>query len=399
MSIQTLREERTAKAREYRNILDKNPGKLTAEEQEKLTALGADIEALEQTISFHERAQDMAVEKQAQDAAGQLAKDNPQNATAQIFCKWLKGGDKALTAEDYQTIRNTMSTGTGDQGGYTVPTETASQVIDAMKKFGGMRQVATVISTAGGHEINWPTSDGTSEEGEILGENTSAGEASDPTFGTKPLVVYKFSSKPVACPIELLQDTTIQLESFINNRLAQRLGRITNKKFTLGSGSGEPTGIVTAVSVGKTGASGLDESVDYDSLVDLVHSVDPAYRELGGCRFMFHDLTLRDIKKIKDEQGRPIFLPSVDVKDPASILGYGYTINQSVAQMAANAKSILFGDFSHYVIRDAMAVQYFRFNDSAYASKGQVGFLAFLRSGGNYMDVGGAVKAFKNAAA
>ena len=66
--------------------------------------------------------------------------------------------------------------------------------------------------------------------------------------------------------------------------------------------------------------------------------------------------------------------------------------------MAANAKSLLFGDFSHYVIRDVMAVQLFRMTDSKYTEKGQVGFLAFMRSGGAMVDVGGAVKAYQNSA-
>ena len=66
--------------------------------------------------------------------------------------------------------------------------------------------------------------------------------------------------------------------------------------------------------------------------------------------------------------------------------------------MAASAKSIAFGDFSYYKIRDVMAIQMFRFTDSAYTKKGQVGFLAWMRSGGNFTDVGGAVKTFVNAA-
>jgi predicted phage gp36 major capsid-like protein len=40
----------------------------------------------------------------------------------------------------------------------------------------------------------------------------------------------------------------------------------------------------------------------------------------------------------------------------------------------------------------------FRFTDSAYTKLGQVGFLAWMRSGGNFIDVGGAVKLFVNAA-
>ena len=61
------------------------------------------------------------------------------------------------------------------------------------------------------------------------------------------------------------------------------------------------------------------------------------------------------------------------MKEPASILGYRYVINQSVPAMAATAKSVLFGDFSKYVIRDAMGITMYRFADSAFAQKGQVG--------------------------
>jgi HK97 family phage major capsid protein len=77
---------------------------------------------------------------------------------------------------------------------------------------------------------------------------------------------------------------------------------------------------------------------------------------------------------------------------------YPIIVNQDVATMAASAKSILYGDFSYYTIRDAMDVEMFRFTDSAYTKLGQVGFLAWMRSGGNLIDVGGAVKSFVNAA-
>lgn len=82
---------------------------------------------------------------------------------------------------------------------------------------------------------------------------------------------------------------------------------------------------------------------------------------------------------------------------PDSLLGYGITINQDVATMAASAKSILFGDFSKYIIRDVMSATLFRFTDSAYAKLGQVGFLMWARSGGNLVDTG-AVKYYANSA-
>ena len=391
MSIQSLREERTAKAREYRNILDNNSGPLSDEVKTKLDELEAGITGIEDRIAREQRVLDLEAEKVAVEAVAERTK----TPTKDLFSKWLRNGDRGMTSEDWQTIRNTMSTTTPAEGGYTVATEVATYVMDAMKAFGGMRQVATILRTDQGNPMTWPTSDGTTEVGEILAENASATDL-DVSFNTKNLPVYKYSSKVVTVPIELLQDSNVDIEAFVRARIAQRLGRITNTHFTTGDGSSKPTGIIAAASVGKTGASGQTTTVTYADLVDLEHSVDPAYRV--NCKWMFHDTTLKALKKILDSQNRPLWLPGISVKEPDTILGYTYQINQDVAVMAASAKSIAFGDLSKYVIRDVMAMTYYRFDDSAYAKKGQVGFLAFLRSGGNFMDVGGAVKLYQNAA-
>jgi len=215
------------------------------------------------------------------------------------------------------------------------------------------------------------------------------------------LKTYKFSSKVVACPFELLQDSSIDMEAFIKARLVTRLGRVTNTYFTTGTGSGQPNGIVTAATSGKVGTTGQTVTVIYDDLVDLVHSVDPAYRNLGRCKFMMNDSSLKVIRKIKDSSGRPIFMPGYDGLGgsfPDTLFGYQIQINQDISVMAANAKSILFGDFTFYKIRDAMDIQMFRFDDSAYIKLGQIGFLAWMRSGGNFVDVGGGVKYYQNSA-
>ncbi len=146
-------------------------------------------------------------------------------------------------------------------------------------------------------------------------------------------------------------------------------------------------------------------AITYASIIDLIHSVDPAYRAIGNCRFMMNDASVKVIRKIVDGSSRPIFVPGYDNTSgalansaPDTLCGYPITINQDVAVMAASAKSVAFGDFSYYYIRDAMEISMFRFTDSAYTKLGQVGFLAWMRSGGNLIDVGGAVKLFINAA-
>lgn len=405
-----LREQRNSHVTEMRNLLDNNKENWTGEIAKKYEEHDLAVANLDSQIKAQQRQLDLDAESHfgLQDglpaAAAAALNAAPRNGgqLKQVWDKWLRRGDNALTADDWALVRNTMSTTTPAEGGYTVQTDVASQIVDAMKDYSALRAsgLAEIIRTAQGNPISFPTSDGTAEEGEIIPENGSATD-DDIDFGVLNLGVYKFSSKVVTVPIELLQDSTANIEAFVTERLGQRLGRITERKFTLGSGSNEPRGVITASLVGVVGASGNISGITYDNLVDLEHSVNRAYRS-NDCAFMMNDNSLKVVRKIKDGQGRPIFVPGYETGVPGgapdTLLGRRLVINEMMADFAANAKPVAFGNFSYYKIRDVMDMTLFRFTDSAYTKKGQVGFLAWSRHGGNLIDVGGAVKTFQNAA-
>ncbi|CAM5220388.1 hypothetical protein CDEF62S_00639 [Castellaniella defragrans] len=400
-NLQAERERRTALAKETRNLLDQNPGTAwTDDHQKQYDERVAEIERIDDAIARHQKLMDLTAEEHMRDAVRDTAPAGNKDQAVALFDKWCRGGDNALTPDEWRAVRNTMSTTTDAEGGYTVPTTVATTILDALKAYGGMRAVADVIRTTTGEAMNFPTSDGTSEEGELVGENTSATDA-DISFGVKSLPVYKYSSKVVTVPWELLQDSSADIEGFVRGRLQVRLGRITNKHFTVGTGSGQPNGLITAASVGVTGAVSATAKITYEDLVDLEHSVDPAYR--AAASWMMHDDMLKLIRKVKDTDGRPIFAPGYEQGNPGGapdrLLNRTITVNQAIASPAVSAVSLAFGDFSYYKIRDVLAVTLFRFTDSAYTKKGQVGFLAWMRSGGNLVDVGGAVKTFKHGAA
>lgn len=409
-SIQALREQIAARAREVKALVEDKNTEWGPEQQEKYEAGIREIDEMKAQVDRLERTMNLLSEEDQNGALADAAAHRARAAGATtaeasrvraLFATWLRNGDRAMSAEDWSVIRNTMSTTTPSEGGYTVATEIARAVADALKSLGGMRSVATVLQTSNGQEISFPNSDGTAEEGEIVAQNASADDE-DISFGTTPIPVYKYSSKVVTVPVELLQDAVIDIEAFVNARCTSRVGRITNKHFTVGTGTGQPRGIVVASSAGKVGATGQTATVTVDDLIDLEHSVDHAYRELGRCRFMTHDNTFKVVKKLKDSTGRPLFIPGYDGlggKAPDTIMGYPVTINNHMPTMAANARSILFGDFTHYIIRDVVsATEYQRYTDSAYAKKGQVGFNLWARAGGNFTDVGGAVKHYANSA-
>ena len=410
-----LRERRNAKAQEAQALNAKFPAdqRMPADEANKLDTLLAEIEAVDAEITRETRLANLAAEQTdnlLQRVRDDATRDPSKHSeTSKALRAYLTGGVGALSeaqraelhARVTPDIRAAMSTTTNSEGGFTVATEYMRGLEEAMKAYGGMLSVATLIQTASGAAMQFPTADATAEEGEIVGQN-SAATGLDTTFGNTSLDVYKYSSKKIALPWELVQDSFIDIEAYIQGLLAVRLGRITNKHFTIGTGTGQPRGVVTGAALGKTGTTGQTLTVTYDDLVDLEHSVNRAYREGGRCRFMMADSSLKVVRKIKDGNQRPIFVPGYEQGNPGGapdrLMGRPITINDDVAAMAASAKSILFGDFSKYVVRRVMDLTMFRMTDSAFTLNGQVGFVAFQRIGGNLIDAGGAVKYYANSA-
>lgn len=413
--LQALRERRQSLAQKAQALNAKYPAdqRMPAEAAGELDTILAEIEAVDVEVAREDRARQLLADNpQAQhEAALNAATKDPSKhgAESAALRSFLTGGISALSAEQRNAmngrvnpdIRAAMSTTTTTEGGYTTALEYQRTLEEAMKAFGGIRSVASVIRTATGTQMQFPTADATAETGEIVGQNAAVA-LGETTFGLTTLDVYKYSSKKIALPFELIQDSFIDIEAYIQGLLAMRLGRITSTHFTTGSGTSQPRGIVTASSAGKTGTTGQTVTVTYDDLVDLEHSVDPAYRGNAGVGFMMNDASLKVVRKLKDSQGRPIFVPGYEHGNPGGapdrLLGRPIVISQEMPVMAANAKSILFGDFKKYVIRDVMDLTLFRMTDSAFTLSGQVGFVAFMRSGGNMVDAGGAVKAYVNSA-
>jgi HK97 family phage major capsid protein len=280
---------------------------------------------------------------------------------------------------------STLTTTSPEDGSYLIANELILPLERALLTYGGVRQVATVRRTLTGANLPIPTSDDTSNEGALLAENSITVEK-DTEFGQLVLGAFKFTSKKVLVSMELMQDSATDLAEFLGSALGERIGRITNRYGTTGTGSSEPKGIVTAAT--SSGVTLAAKTPTYLELVAIEGSVDPAYRV--GAGWMFPDSELQEIKKIVESTtGRPIWLPNMAGGAPDSILGYPYTINQHMDAAAAtgSGKSILFGLLSKYIWRDVRDVMLLRL-DELYAEYGQVAFLAFSRMDGDLLDAG-----------
>jgi HK97 family phage major capsid protein len=385
---------------------------MTPEEDAQYNAIHVDAESRRTTCEAEERQAaanaSLADTREQRAAGGGGSVDQLRERASAAIRSYLCSGQVAAehgdlmfpASQSAMNFRAAQTIGTGSSGGYTVPQGFWAAVQAAMKFYGGMRQANTFkLSTDMGNPLPIPTSDDTSNTGELIAENVQVAPQ-DIAFGSVTLNAYKFSSKLILIPFELLQDSGVDIEAFVSSRIGERLGRVQNTFQTTGTGTSQPQGIVTAATLGKTGASGQTTTLIYNDLVDLKYAVNRAYRD--GAQWMMNDATLAAILKLVDGSSRPLFESAYNVSlktgEPDTLLGQGVIINNDMAVMAASAKSILYGAFSSYWIRDVKAMMLLRLVER-YADYGQVGFITFTRSDAKLVDAGQhPVKYYINAA-
>lgn len=245
-------------------------------------------------------------------------------------------------------------------GGHLVPDEFLPQLSETLKAFGGMLQYCNVITTSTGADLSWPTVDDTGNIGQLLAENTQVAEQ-DVTFGERTLGAYKYTSKMIRVSWELLQDEAFGLPGYLVNAMGQRIGRIWAQHLVAGTGVSQPEGVLTNATVAVTSPAGANQTITLDNLIDLEHSIDPAYRALGNTRYGLADGALKILRKLKDADGRPIWQPIPAPGFPATINGQPYFVDNSLTAPAAGGKSVIFGDFkAGMIVRQVQGVQMVR---------------------------------------
>lgn len=388
---------------------------LTADEVERWNKLHDEADELKEKIERAERQEEReaGLSEVGEPRAGRPPVD-PEEATTEgrsgekeedleerAFWNFVRYGMSALPEEQRKVMESrqthldasgevnipeeirALAAGTGSAGGFSVPEGVMQDIVSAEKAFGGMRQTrAEVITTSDGRDIPIPQDDDTSNKGAILSENTQISEQ-DITFSSTTLSAFMYTSKLVRVSLQLLQDAAFDLQSWLPDKLGTRIGRITNEHFTTGTGSSQPNGVVTASTKGADAQNAA--SLAYDDFVTLQHAVDPAYQRNG--EWMLSNAGIREAKLILDGDGRPIWQQGMSVGEPDRILGDPFIVNQDVADPASAAKSVLYGDFNPYHIRDVEDVQLMVLRER-YADFLQVGFFAFVRRDGDLIDAG-----------
>jgi len=352
LDIKSLGEEKAKLVKETRSLV--NAGELSAEqtaEVEKRFArideITSQVERLNKIADLEKVTEERLISEERETAKGI---DSPEYRTA--FWNKVRNYNGSSNLE----FRAVSSVGTGaNAAGEFVPKSFYDSYVKVLASYAGMRQAGcTVYPTAAGENLHIPKVDDSTVSGAVVGEHVASADDSTNDVATSEIILYdwRVDSHVQRVSKKLLRNSGFPVEQWLGDVLFDRVARKQNALFTVGGGTTEPTGAV----VGATD-SGVDTAsataISYNNLVDLQNSLNVAYESAGECVFMMHQNTFAIVRKILDEQDRPLFgTGNIQEGAPLQLLGKRVVLNNAMAT-GHLAKSILYGNFkAGYVIRD-----------------------------------------------
>lgn len=267
----------------------------------------------------------------------------------------------------FKNVSNVLREGKDTEGGYLVPEEYDTRLIDVLEEENIMRVLGTKITTSGLHKINIAATKPAAswiEEGGAL----SFGDA---TFDQLFLDAYKLH---VAIKVtdELLYDNAFNLENYIITQFGKALANAEEDAFLNGDGNGKPTGIFAEVGGGTV--ANTVTAIKGDDIINLIYSLKRPYRK--NAAFIMNDKTLALLRTLKDSTGVYIWQPNYQDSEPDRLLGY-----KVYTSAYAPADAVAFGDFRYYNIGDR-GVRSFKELTELFAGNDMTGFIAKERVDG-----------------
>ena len=387
------------RAKEIMDAASTDKRELSAEEEASLATINTDLNAkdarIDEFVASEERAQKADVARARIEAVARPATVSRKTGEEERIRAFLSGETRSFESMPVMSERERRDV-LKSSAGAPVPTSFYDRLMVHLVQIGPVRSNATILPTASGENIQLPRT-ATFAASAITAEGGAIAE-SDPTFGAFiTLSAYKYSFV-TQLSSELVTDSAVDLIGFLADQAAISLAVKTNTDYTIGDDAGKPNGIVVASTLGVTGAAAVAGVFTADNLIDLVYSVNPAYRMAPACQWQMRDPAIAAVRKLKDTTNQYLFQPGLNGETSDRLLGYALKSNPDVPAVAALAKSIIFGDVSRYYVREAGGVRFERSDEFAFNAD-LVTFRVILRSDGDLIDTTGAVKHFAGGAA
>ena len=395
MTLQEMYDEMAQLVEEMRQYLDEHEdenGELTTEEAETFDRMNKKVTALKKKIDRHERVAKVdnylstPITQPILNQPGAMGGGwNIPTGNGVTNGKVGRASDEyrqaALTAirTKFRHISNDLSGNTDASGGYLIPAEWDTRLIQTLQDECVMRSLGTSITTSGEHKIN------------IAATKPAAlwvAEGGALTFGNGTFNQVSLDAHKVHVGIlvteELLADNAFNLESYILEQFGLAIANAEEDAFINGTGTGQPTGFLTTLAADTDAfiqTKGADISAD--DVLDLVYSLPRPYRKKAA--FLVNDATMAKIRKFKDSTQNYLWTPSFTAGEADRLLGYPVYTSAYMPVATSGNFALAFGDFSYYNVADR-GTRSFQELRELYAGNGMVGYLMKERVDGILID-------------
>lgn len=336
------------------STVEKEARSLSSEESQTLDRILADVDKIDAEARHAERASKVSgLVKSLDEPIGRVA-HAVRSAARSNSDEYREAFFHYLRSNDSSELR-ALTIGSASAGGYTVPTTTEARIVEKMYQASIIRNLATVRSTPDDRKIAVENGLGTAA---IVGEAGSI-SANDVSFSQVEVGAYKYATR-ITVSRELMDDSAIDLEAYIVDKLSTRIARAQEEHFWDGVDSSDfPMGVIDGLAAGKTATAGQVSSglTKPEDIFDWLHTLAPQYR--SGAVIVTSDQVVSQIRKMREGSGTGAFMwepngPSTAMRDGAAgtIAGVPYYICEYVDAIAAAKVVGVYGQFSNYEIYD-----------------------------------------------
>jgi HK97 family phage major capsid protein len=309
-----------------------------------------------------------------------IAGETTSRAYLNAFRNFLLQGERGLGVQ--AALQKDSDTG----GGYlSAPLQFMAELIKAVDNLVFMRQISRVLPPiTAADSLGAPSLDNDPADPAWTAELSIGDEDSTMSFGKRELRPHPLAQF-IKVSKTLLRRSSIGADAIVRDRLAYKIAVVMENAYLNGSGAGQPLGIFTASSNGistsrDVSTGNTTSSITFDGLKEAEYSLKAQYRRIAS--WLFHRDGIKQISKLKDNEGRYIWQPSVQVGQPDRILNLSVYESEYVPNTFTTGLYVgILGDFSKYWIADAltMTIQVLL---ELFAATNQNGYISRVESDG-----------------
>jgi HK97 family phage major capsid protein len=320
-----------------------------------------------------------------------LATGSPAYRSATM--KVIGGQDMLLDTDERQALSRAQSL-TGNAGGFAIPFTLDPTIImtnaGAANPFRQVSRIEQIVTDS------WNGVSSTGVSGGYAAEASEVGD--DSATLVQPTVDVERWDAFVPFSFEVGQDWA-NLEADVRMMVAEKRDEFDTIAFTTGSGTNQPTGIITALDgTASEIAPTVVETFSAADVYKLIESLPPRYRRTAAQAAFMGDLGTFNAIRQFDANGGSALWETIGGGLPSELVGYGVAENSAMASStaidaAATADNLILavGDWRNYLIVDRVGVNFelvpHLFATANNRPSGQRGFLAWGRTGAGCLNI------------